>query len=220
MDFTDYKARLFAFLRVFIILLTIPDMKEKITKQNLKQYRETMISTLRNIMANPSESDYINNVPVLLTEYLKFSEMKSINNVNLAADLETLTQQADAVKNEIIFLGKLFSNIPKKFLPDKTLTIVLMTDFIRTHGGKKIVYPFDYWEDCVEVYLRKCFYENSNETIAKEYGFKTSTSTTMRAKQKLVADMLTELDHLKEAVLHNNFPPKLLNGTKQPSMII
>lgn len=221
MDFTDYRARLLAFHRVFITLFFVPDMNKMFTSEQLKNVSEIIIPTLRDWMANPSEEDYIPNPNIPLTDALKITELETLKKVNLGADLDTLTKQAEAVKNEIIGFGvflKLLSQQPHvqgHKIPD----VLRRTDFIRTPEDK-IIYPFNYWEDCVEVYIRKYFFGNSNEKTASEYVFKTSSSGTRRAKLKLVADMLSEIEQLKKSIVQNSFPPKKLSGSKQPRIII
>ena len=217
MEFTEYQARLSAFQRVFIMLFMVPDMKKKLDSSQYESSRKIIISFLRDWMTNPSDSDYIKNEPFPLIDLVKSAELSSISSVNLAADLETLTEQAEAVKKEIISLGKIFSSMPSMFRTKVVPKLYQITDYIRTPGGE-IVKPFDYWEDCVEVYLRKYLFGKSNEKTAEGYIFKTSGSDTPRAKQSLVSKMLAEIELLKEAVANNEFPPQKLSGSKQPSM--
>jgi hypothetical protein len=220
MDFKNYKAKLATFEYIFGNLNSFPKIARVIKPELSKNFKKTFISAMRDKMANPSsgEDDYPSNFFIPLP----VDSLTSLKNVNLAADLETVNQQAEAVKKQIIELKKLVMIPPQEFDPefwteDPTPQSFKITDFIRNSGGK-IVYPFDYWNDCVEVYLRNLL-NNSNGKIASDYKFKTSISDRKRAKLKLVADMLDEINHLKEAVKSKSFPPKVLNGNKQPRMI-
>lgn len=152
---------------------------------------------------------------------LSIGNLKALKNVNLMSDLETLTKQADAVRDEIIAHGNYLRLFYENDRSNKSHTVFNannLTDFIRTQSGK-IVYPFNFWEDCIEVWLRKLVYRHSNEKIASEYTFKTSTSAAMRAKMKLVSDMLSESRELAELAEHARFPPKILSGLKQPTIV-
>ena len=141
---------------------------------------------------------------------------KPIYDVNLLADIDTLEQQAEALKNEIVAIGKALRD---SAIMSEDWNHFVFTDFIRTSVGK-VVYPFEYWEDCAEVYMNKYLFHHNNDWIAREYTFKTSTSASPRARLQLVSDMLSEADLLIDAVHSRRFPPKVLSGSKQPSMKI
>lgn len=210
MDFKDYKARLLSFGRIFLMLSMIPNLKDKLSSDDKKGF----VSDLRNRMEDPRRLDYIPGVPVTL----QVKMLTTIKSVNLAADIETLTQQAEAVKNEIIEHEKILKEALYKIKIEGVPHVAVITDFIRDPTGK-IVYPFDYWRDCVEVYLRKNFYGHSNGKIAKNSKFKTTDATIGRQREKVVADMLAETERLIKAVSTDCFPPSILRGKRQPTMI-
>jgi hypothetical protein len=222
MDFTDYKAKLASFESIFNNLNFFPTWERIIGHENLKNFKKSFTSAMRDKMTNPPEGEEGNPSNFFLP--LSVDSLTTLKDINLAADLESVTLQAEAVKRQIIEIKKRVTIPPQKFDPelwteDPTPQSFKITDFIRNSHGK-IVYPFDYWNDCVEVYLRKHLLGNSNEMIAK-YNFKTQReNATKRAKLKLIADMLEEIKVLIEVVKSKTFPPKVLNGTKQPSMII
>lgn len=136
---------------------------------------------------------------------------KSLRDIDFNSDLETLTKQAEAVKNEIIECYKIYHSMHEDDFPS-------FVDFIRDPTGK-IVYPFDFWSDCWEVYRRKYLLNHSNYNIARSYHFKSSKAGTDRQRDDLVAKMLVETEKLIQSVLQKRFPPKILKGGKQPTMI-
>lgn len=148
--------------------------------------------------------------------------LKSIDNVDLSATEDDLCRQAELVKQEIIESGKLmrkFSREIKSVNPEKRIpSSFMLTDYIRDRDGG-IVEPFEYWRDCVEVYLLKHLNGKSNASIATAYTLRSSDSGTMRARQALIAGMLNETEKLMSVVASNQFPPTTLRGTKQPTMI-
>ncbi len=212
MNFETYKAKLLSFGMIFLILKMAPGGKDRLSRA----YKDAFVSGFRTWMDDPAED-----FPVIgVTIPLSAERLTTIKRVNLAADPETLMRQAEAVKNEIIAHGKLVNIMVRTYKADKVslLDIGCVTDFIRDPSGK-IVYPFDYWHDCIEVFISKHLYAHSNGKIAKDFKFKTTTSTAVRQRQQVVADMLAETERLIKAASSGHFPPLTLSGTKQPTMI-
>jgi hypothetical protein len=216
MDFAEYKAKMIAFHRTFLILDLDPN-REIMTTQNQKSLTDIIILTVRHWMASAANGDYVGNIHVMLTDYLELVELDSIKKVDLNADENTLLIQAEAVKKDIILHGRLVKAMSRNTSPDLLPGVFVMNDFIRSPSGK-IIYPFDYWEDCTETYIRKHFLHHSNERITRDYSFKTSLSGTQRAKLDLVARMIDEISLLKKTIYSNQFPPRKLKGAKQPSL--
>lgn len=221
MDFAEYRAKIVSFHKVFGQFGDgFPEPGKDIPAHLWDFCKDGIFKSCRSLMINSQAygGHYFSKKQLSLYHYIDMNFFKPIYDVNLLADIDTLEQQAEALKNEIITIGKALRD--SDIYPEDWNHFAF-TDFIRTSGGK-VVYPFEYWEDCAEVFMAKHLSGHSNEKIAKECGsrFKTSTSNTQRARLKLVADMLTEAGLLIEAVLHNQFPPKVLSGSKQPSMRI
>jgi len=231
MDFETYKAKIQGFATCFVLLGIIRNFKEEMfEKGTFSDVKNEVTSSILGMMTGDefSTPKIFMPVPVEMLE--------SIKNVNLAADLKTLTQQAEAVKQEIILHGKLLgistraTKMPhvspgtllapesKGTVIDDLPMTVKITDYIRNPAGK-IVNPFDFWQDCIEVYLLKHLHKLSNPKIAKAYTFKTSATAQGRQREQVVANLLDETERLRKAVLKNTFPPMTLSAGKQPTMI-
>jgi hypothetical protein len=161
---------------------------------------------------------------------LPVERLNSINYINLVADKDTFTHQVEALTQEIIQLRKhatyetvLYPCLVSELRGSPEVKIEAsrvsrMNDYIRDPLGN-IVYPFDFWEDCIEVCMRKRFRNHSNGKIAQRYSFKSSNCRSDRARLQLIADMLYETDRIISAVKDNQFPPLTLSTGKQPTMI-
>lgn len=227
-DIETYKAKINAFAVCFAMLTF---KGELFMEGQFEAVRGKLVRSMREIMSDESFVTPTRNIPVPI------EMLMSLNAVNLAADLETITSQAEAVKQEIIALGKCCAFLARAIKVPRLVTGTLLTpeskdrvvddipmtekftDYIRDPAGK-VVYPFDFWEDCIEVYWLKHFYKLSNGRIAKKYHFKTSATAPGRQREKVVTVFLAEAERLKETVLQNKFPPVTLSAGKQPIMII
>jgi hypothetical protein len=232
MDFLTYKARIQGFASCFVMLSIVRAFKEEMFKPGAFQaVKDEVASTFRKMMA---EAEFRNSQKIMP---LPAEVLESIKNVNLFADMETLVQQAEAVKQEIISLGKFIGVQSRKFkvpylstgtllFPESKGKIIddlpmweKITDYIRDPAGK-IVSPFAFWEDCIEIYLLKHLHKLSNYKIArKQMTIKTSETAPGRQREKIVSEYLAETERLREAVRQNMFPPMTLSAGKQPSMI-
>jgi hypothetical protein len=211
MNFDDYKARVFCFFTIFFSSKGLPEWKEGYTAKEFKQIRSESQAFYENMMnANPGKDYYIETPKVPINEI-----PITLGDINLLADTDTLIKQAEAVKNEIISIG---NDYRESYTKSENRLKYLLTDYIRNPDGK-IVYPFKYWEDCVNVFIDKHLFHKSNEVIADKYSFKSSKSGTQRAKLKLVSDMLFEFNRLVEAAHNNRFPPMVLKGKEQLRML-
>ena len=95
---------------------------------------------------------------------------------------------------------------------------IVLTDFIYDPDGE-IVYPFNFWRDCIDVYSLKHRKGYTNGNIARNHIFKSSNSIDDRARLQLVANMLIETNKILDAISNNQFPPMTLSAGKQPTMI-
>jgi len=98
MDFERYKAIIGGFDDCFTLLGMVDNFK-----QEPKTTRDTFTSILREMMTGDKYLAPSSFHP------LPVKWLASTNAVNLGADLETITRQAEAVKQEIIELGKMIS---------------------------------------------------------------------------------------------------------------
>ncbi|BCG46836.1 hypothetical protein GEOBRER4_n1649 [Citrifermentans bremense] len=246
MDFPEYKARIVGFHRILMFLWMIQENNYPLSDLQKKRLVQEFVPLLRQWCSSPQESDYLPHVELSVATYLEIYRtnndpdtaledtpfvpdnlstltpgvLKSLKHVDLMGDIDTLTRQAEVVKQEIIAHGKVMRvlfDYSNELNGEKPPLLSLVKDFIRDKNGK-ILYPFEYWRDCVEVWMKKFFHNHSNERIAKEFNFSTSSSGTLRARQKLVSDMLSEVNDLIDLLKSNKFPPKILSGTKQPSV--
>lgn len=231
MEFDSYKAKIYGFAACFAVLADVGNIKEDIFKPGyFGDVIEEVESFINKIIAN----DSILFSPPFIP--LPVEMLTSIKSVNLAADMATITQQAEAVKQEIISLGESQSNsvrgakvphvspgsilIPEskgKIIDDLPMAVKI-SDYIRNSKGK-IVFPFDYWEDCINVYLLKHLHKRTNGEIVRNHSFKTSNVSVKRSRDDIVAKFLAEAECIIAAVQSNNFPPKRLPSGKQPSML-
>lgn len=215
MEISDYRARLVCFRRVFANILELEPASSG------KHTNRALIAKLRDWMKPPQTSPPLRRFMGMPPTMVR--SIKSIHKVLVSADLETLTKQADAVKEEIIRtvlsyqerqkigMSRTISNHSTEYWDN----MYYVKDFIRSPDGRKIM-PFDYWEDCCEVYIRNKFENQSNGNISRRYTFKSSEVTETRARLGLIASMQEETELLLESVRNNSFPPKLLKRGKQP----
>lgn len=209
MEFPEYRARLIGFHRVFLILAT-----------NDTEQLKTCLPMFRRLMSNPYKPYWLNDISMPASF---ISQIKSLKNVHMNANPESLEKQAEAVKNEIIEKVKAYQGEQKALtltrgVNGREYQRYFVTDFIYATNGEKIVEPFKYWEDCVEVYLMELS-GISKSKISKGYEFKSCNSRDPRTRLRVVGEMIEEIECLKDSVLNNNFPPKILFGNFQLSMI-
>lgn len=218
MDFETYKKYIIIYSRVFDFLADINEKSIALPKD----VKEAIIQTLRAWMdeyPTSSADDGITQVMPLSADM--FSVLK-ISEVNLLATQEELAGQAELVKQEILNLGLSLKELrrayPQLFVPKVTNSADMLTDYIKDPSGKTVT-PFDFWRDCVEVYLLKFLKGKSNADIATKHNFKSSKSGTPRARLSVVATMLTETENLIKTVKSNQFPPATLSGSRQPTLL-
>lgn len=211
MDFKTYRAKIIAFHRVFEMLGNYKQTEIENPSGVTKRGKELFADSIRGLISQSTIIDTEN----CFYGSCSVGPLSSLDDVNLEADLETLEKQAEAVKDEIIQLGKFCSLC---IHTKKVGGVLTFTDFIRSPRGE-IVYPFNYWTDCIEVYLRKFLKKQTNGRIANNYNFISTKGNNERAKLALIVKLLEEIAILIESVESRKFPPLTLRGGKQPSMI-
>jgi hypothetical protein len=223
MKFQLYKERVLCFGRAF------RELDDCVKPSRKTEEDQEVRSYIHAQMHNPlgSFEKRIFTEPFSLhTEYWRF--LPSLQAVDLLADMETIKQQAEAVKNEIIthcsqvremmYRGRKEEKLQTPIGPMPFPWHVTFVDFIHNQNGE-IVYPFDFWEDCIEVYMMKHLDGMSNKKIAEKYHFKSSAVRGGRQGEELVSKCLDETNRLTEALRNNDFPPLVMRGTKQPILI-
>ncbi len=206
MDHDTYRAKILAFEEIFKLL---GELKEVATDELEK--KESLSTKIRYMLSH--EDTTIPDIGVLLP----VEKIQSLKNFDMFADSETLMAQAEAVKQEIIELSREFKSYSSSVIVDGKPGIYRNIDYIRNPDGK-IVAPFDYWEDCLEVYLLKILRKLSNKKITELYVFKSSAASPGRQRERFVSECLVESERLMESVKNNAFPPKTLPAGKQPTM--
>jgi len=221
MNLHEYKCRLYEFGNVFKLIFNIKDDYENqymnVYDTNNTDFVNKKISEIRFIIEKGLGThilDIKQNAIMLDDKYIK--SITSLNKVNLLADIDTLTEQAEAVKNEIIEMGKKHSNNIQKLFYQHDSSL-LINDFIRD-SDNNIVEPFTYWRDCVEIYIRKHINKMSNNNIARTYPIMSSTCATDRSKLHFISTALDECKRLEFILRQKKYPPSILSGTKQPSL--
>jgi len=220
MDLDEYKCRLYGFGRVFELIFGVVEGKKTETNCILNtsniEFRNKTISDIRFMMSTDRLGLLGLRQNVISLDDNKINSIGALKQVNLAADIETLTAQAEAVMKEIIDMGNKYAN-EIRGLFELTNSSLLITDYIRDLDGN-IIEPFSYWTDCVEIYIRKKINKMSNNKIATTYSIMSSSCSTVRSRLHFISCALEECELLEFIVRQNMYPPRVLSGTKQPSL--
>lgn len=230
-DFPEYRAKLIDYMQVFKMLSSVD-------QGQMKDISEKSVSRLRQLMkGGPSLTKADQELPKAADgqpprfsclDQMRVSaawlgRLEAGKRLRVDAGPDDLEKQAEAVKQEIIETVTAYQRERMKAARGKQSAQYdrfFITDYIRDSNGKP-VYPFFFWKECVEVYLLR-FYKGVSQTKMKDYQFATTASGTTggdkRATANCVKSMVEEVEKLKAAVKNNEFPPRLLYGSKQPRL--
>jgi hypothetical protein len=209
MDHETYRTKIIVFQEAFSLL---ENAKEAASVEWERDKSLALAMKIREMLIHGKTN--IPDIAILLP----VGKIQSLKDFDMLADSETVARKAEAVKQEIMEVSNRYKLYSSYAYVDSIYEVCRNIDFIRNPSGK-IVEPFDYWEDCIEVYLMKYIDGLSNRKIADKFKFKTSATAPGRQREKLVSDLLAETEKLIQAVRDNIFPPMTLSAGKQPTMI-